>query len=63
MLTAHWRNELDERISALIRLRDELTGCIGCGCLSMQDCPLRNPDDHLAQQGPGAVLLNTNKSK
>ena len=63
VLTSHWRNELDKRISALIRLRDELNGCIGCGCLSMQDCPLRNPDDHLAHQGQGAVLLNSAKSK
>lgn len=57
-LTGHWRNELDKRISALMSLRDDLNGCIGCGCLSMQDCPLRNPNDHLAQQGQGAVLLD-----
>jgi MerR family transcriptional regulator, redox-sensitive transcriptional activator SoxR len=63
ILTAHWHNELDKRIKALIRLRDDLNGCIGCGCLSMQDCPLRNPDDHLAQQGQGAVLLDSGKSR
>lgn len=56
-LTARWRDELDRRIETLMRLRDDLTGCIGCGCLSMRDCPLRNADDHLAAQGQGAVLL------
>ncbi|WKX26165.1 redox-sensitive transcriptional activator SoxR [Tatumella ptyseos] len=56
-LTAQWRDELDKRIETLIRLRDDLNGCIGCGCLSMRDCPLRNADDHLATQGKGAVLL------
>lgn len=57
-LTQHWRNELDQRIATLTRLRDELNGCIGCGCLSMRDCPLRNANDHLATQGQGAVLLD-----
>ncbi len=57
-LTRHWRNELDQRIASLTRLRDELDGCIGCGCLSMKECPLRNAGDHLALQGQGAVLLS-----
>ncbi|OON41681.1 redox-sensitive transcriptional activator SoxR [Izhakiella australiensis] len=56
-LTTQWRAELDRRIGTLIRLRDELDGCIGCGCLSMAQCPLRNPDDRLSTQGTGAVLL------
>lgn len=56
-LNQQWRNELDQRIATLSRLRNELDGCIGCGCLSMRDCPLRNPGDHLGQQGLGAVLL------
>jgi MerR family redox-sensitive transcriptional activator SoxR len=56
-LSARWHAELDERIGKLTRLRDQLTGCIGCGCLSMKDCPLRNPWDELAQQGPGPQLL------
>ena len=42
----------------LTRLRNDLDGCIGCGCLSMRDCPLRNPGDRLGQQGSGAVLLD-----
>ncbi|MCW0313850.1 redox-sensitive transcriptional activator SoxR [Pantoea ananatis] len=57
-LTQHWRDELDKRIEALTRLRNDLDGCIGCGCLSMRDCPLRNPGDLLGQQGSGAVLLD-----
>lgn len=57
-LSARWYAELDDRISKLTRLRDQLTGCIGCGCLSMKDCPLRNPWDELAEKGPGPQLLD-----
>ena len=56
-LSETWRRELDERIRRLTALRDHLDGCIGCGCLSMQDCPLRNPQDVLAREGAGAHLL------
>lgn len=56
-LSVHWKGLLDERIGALIRLRDELDGCIGCGCLSLKTCPLRNPLDRLREEGPGARLL------
>ena len=56
-LSARWHQQLDERIERLTRLRDQLNGCIGCGCLSLKDCPLRNPGDELAAQGPGAHLL------
>ncbi|GGE34353.1 MerR family transcriptional regulator [Halopseudomonas oceani] len=52
-----WRAHLDERISQLQRLRDELSGCIGCGCLSLEDCPLRNPNDVMGEKGPGAHIL------
>lgn len=55
-LSAQWRNDLDERISKLIWLRDQLNGCIGCGCLSMEACPLRNFGDVLGERGPGAHL-------
>ncbi|MBO9707830.1 MAG: redox-sensitive transcriptional activator SoxR [Caulobacter sp.] len=57
-LSTAWRDLLSERIRALTQLRDQLDGCIGCGCLSMADCPLRNADDRLAAQGKGAVLLD-----
>lgn len=52
-----WATLLDDRIKLLGRLRDELDGCIGCGCLSLKDCPLRNPDDELGKLGSGAVRL------
>jgi MerR family redox-sensitive transcriptional activator SoxR len=58
-LSARWRADLDARINLLINLREQLSTCIGCGCLSLQDCPLRNPWDELAAQGPGARLLET----
>ncbi|NLR97571.1 redox-sensitive transcriptional activator SoxR [Rhizobium sp. P38BS-XIX] len=56
-LSTSWRDMLNERIRSLAQLRDELDGCIGCGCLSMDDCPLRNPGDRLSGLGSGAVLL------
>ena len=56
-LSRVWRNDLDARIAQLERLRDSLAGCIGCGCLSMANCPIYNEDDHLAERGPGAVIL------
>ncbi len=56
-LSAGWRADLDERIVHLQRLRDNLAGCIGCGCLSLKTCALSNPDDMLATQGPGAANL------
>ncbi len=57
-LSAKWRSDLDERIDRLTRLRDRLGGCIGCGCLSLKTCPLRNPGDKAAAQGPGARLFD-----
>jgi MerR family redox-sensitive transcriptional activator SoxR len=57
-LSAKWRSDLDDRIKRLARLRDQLNGCIGCGCLSLGVCPLRNPLDKLARQGPGPRLLD-----
>ncbi len=56
-LSAKWKAALEARINALTRLKDELEGCIGCGCLSMTACPLRNPGDTLGSEGPGARLL------
>lgn len=48
-----WREELDARIEQLTQLRDQLTDCIGCGCLSIERCRLRNPGDRLAVEGAG----------
>ena len=57
VLSSAWRDDLDRRIEQLTKLRDGLTDCIGCGCMSIDRCPLRNPDDRLAKQGPGARRL------
>ncbi|MFN8590510.1 MAG: redox-sensitive transcriptional activator SoxR [Thermomicrobiales bacterium] len=56
-LSARWRDDLDHRIAQLTRLRDDLTQCIGCGCLSLDRCSLYNPEDTLSRRGPGAHLL------
>lgn len=56
-LSRSWRSELDERIKQLNRLRDHLTDCIGCGCLSLDTCVLSNPDDAFGERGTGSRLL------
>ncbi|WP_028649577.1 redox-sensitive transcriptional activator SoxR [Nocardiopsis sp. CNT312] len=56
-LSQQWRDELDTRIEQLVRLRDDLTDCIGCGCLSLNSCALANPNDALATDGTGARRL------
>lgn len=56
-LAAGWRQQLTDRIECLTRLRDQMTTCIGCGCLSTRDCPLRNPYDKLGADRVGPVLL------
>ena len=57
-LASEWRSELDDRINRLIRLRDMLGYCIGCGCLSVTDCQLMNKDDKLSETGAGPRLLD-----
>lgn len=57
-LSTAWREDLDERITQLVRLRDNLTGCIGCGCLSLGSCKLVNEYDRLGAEGPGARVLD-----
>ena len=56
-LSRVWRGRLDDRIAELERLRDNLTGCIGCGCLSLRTCRLLNRDDRAALNGAGARYL------
>jgi MerR family transcriptional regulator, redox-sensitive transcriptional activator SoxR len=56
-LATGWQENLNDRIHRLELLRDRLTGCIGCGCLSVKACPLFNPDDAAGAQGAGPVYL------
>jgi MerR family redox-sensitive transcriptional activator SoxR len=56
-LSASWRPQLDAQIAVLERLRDELTDCIGCGCLSLRSCALYNRDDGAAALGAGPRYL------
>lgn len=56
-LSRSWQPRLDEQIAQLERMRDRLTGCIGCGCLSLKTCKLFNPDDVLGDRGPGPRLV------
>jgi MerR family redox-sensitive transcriptional activator SoxR len=56
-ISAAIRARLDERIAELTRTRDRLDGCIGCGCLSLTHCAIWNPEDQLAEQGPGPRKL------
>jgi MerR family redox-sensitive transcriptional activator SoxR len=54
-LSRLWRSELDARIEALHHLREDLDGCIGCGCLSLKACRLQNPSDELGARGSGPL--------
>jgi MerR family transcriptional regulator, redox-sensitive transcriptional activator SoxR len=59
LLSKGWREKLDHRIRQLEALRDGLDDCIGCGCLSIDKCKLRNPEDRLSEEGIGARRLVT----
>ena len=52
-LAGGWSARIDARIAELQRLKAGLTGCIGCGCLSLETCALANPGDRAARRGPG----------
>ena len=56
-LSTIWQERMNSQIEELIRLRDDLTNCIGCGCLSFDRCQLVNTDDKMSQEGPGARRL------
>lgn len=56
-LSRSWQKDLDARIAELVALRDELGGCIGCGCLSLRTCALMNTGDEASRRGPGAPYL------
>lgn len=52
-----WQQDLDHKIAKIQALKDNLSGCIGCGCLSMKKCHLINSEDNLNQQGQGAQII------
>lgn len=56
-LSRSWRPRLDEQIAMLVRLREDLSSCIGCGCLSLRACKLYNPDDGASALGSGPRYL------
>ncbi|MEY8802355.1 redox-sensitive transcriptional activator SoxR [Leisingera sp. XS_AS12] len=56
-ISENFRDLLDQRIETLVKLRDNLDGCIGCGCLSLSSCKLYNPDDRAAAKGKGPRYL------
>lgn len=56
-LSRSWREHLDHQIAELENLRDELTDCIGCGCLSLKSCAIFNPADAAAARGSGPRYL------
>ena len=62
-LSNRWRDDLDTRIETLQALRDRLTTCIGCGCLSLDQCDLLNPDDEAEARGAGAHYLRTDSPR
>jgi MerR family transcriptional regulator, redox-sensitive transcriptional activator SoxR len=57
-LSRDWRGRLDEQIAALEQLREGLSSCIGCGCLSLRNCAIQNPSDVAASAGAGARYLS-----
>lgn len=57
-MSAGWADKLTARIERLTKLRDQMDHCIGCGCLSVKNCPLYNPDDVLGGEGPGPRRLD-----
>jgi len=58
-----WQADLDYRIELLVRLRDQMGRCLGCGCLSIEICPLYNESDHLGRNGAGARLWTGSKAE
>ncbi len=62
-ISTKFRDALDAKIQALTRLRDNLDGCIGCGCLSLPSCALYNPEDRASQKGAGPRYLLGDRPK
>lgn len=58
-MSQQWQADLDQQIMCLLKLRLQLDKCIGCGCLSVKQCPLRNPDDQCGEQITGQQYQDT----
>src|ERR671937_1046820 len=58
-----WREDIDRRIATLQAIRDRMTTCIGCGCLSIDKCELLNPDDEASRKGPGAHYFQRDSAR
>jgi MerR family redox-sensitive transcriptional activator SoxR len=58
-----WTARIDRQIDELGRLKTKLTGCIGCGCLSLRTCVLTNPDDYQGEKGIGPAWLATDENE
>ncbi len=56
-MASGWKEMLEHRILQLKALQDDLGGCIGCGCLSMESCAIYNPQDIRAETFKGKTLL------
>jgi MerR family redox-sensitive transcriptional activator SoxR len=58
-----WTARIDRQVEELGRLKAKLTGCIGCGCLSLRTCVLTNPDDYQGEKGIGPAWLATDENE
>lgn len=63
VLSKTWTDRVDEQIAQLQRLRQTLTVCIGCGCLSVRSCKMFNPNDELGKRGSGPRVWIEDLSK
>lgn len=61
-LSKNWRRALQERIMLLRQLEEQLSSCIGCGCLSLKQCPMYNANDIAVARGTGAVFIENTKN-
>ncbi len=59
-VSRRWEAQLERKKREIEQLQEELTGCIGCGCLSLNRCRLLNPEDELGDQGPGPRRIGAN---
>jgi MerR family redox-sensitive transcriptional activator SoxR len=61
-VSREWADRIDRQIDELRRLKSKVTGCVGCGCLSLRTCLLTNPDDYQGERGTGPAWLATDEN-